>query len=433
MEFLAVRSIDEATADCTPLAVALAAIERLQSRLPDICFKVVDSDIPPPEKASRIQLPDCEKDLYIIAANPMHAEMVAVTIEAMLPQRAPCRTLVNQLHGAKSEWEFIADRLPVEIYLTDEHFLIRRLNLVAARTLNAAPAEAVGTPLPPELVGGNETLLHAVPACDEEKRQFFLQEAHSFYGVHVERIDRGLGRHGFLIMRWNQTVEISREKAQLRMERLAGLGEIAMGLAHEFNNPLEVIWVAADALERKLPGDEKGLRYVEMIREEASRCRRLTHDLLAFGRLPDRGFEAIGLHGLLETLPGRIAADRRVKLELICQAWVNGNQDDLLRLFVNLLTNAVQASPEGSEILIRLQCSGDGYVLASVTNEGPEIPPDMSEKIYRPFVTGSRQGTGLGLAFASRIVSMKGGRIWHEHQNGKTTFFVRLPALRENT
>jgi len=203
-------------------------------------------------------------------------------------------------------------------------------------------------------------------------------------------------------------------------EKLAGLGRLVSGVAHELNNPLAGISALAQALILDEPLDEGSRRVVESIRTEASRAAQIVTDLLTFARqrplrrtelqLGDLVREAItgaaGRFGVWETdLPADLPA-------------VHADPDQVRQVVVNLMANAAHAMREtGGTGRLRAWTEGAAVVM-EVADEGPGIPPEVMPRIFEPFFTTKGEGTGLGLAISHGIVRAHGGDIHAQNRPG---------------
>ena len=225
-------------------------------------------------------------------------------------------------------------------------------------------------------------------------------------------------------------------------QKLAELGRLAAGVVHELNNPLTAVAAYSENLVEKLslaggdPGDVAKLR---RIREAAQRLQRLSRDLMAFARPPTDQRELVDLAALLEEAavmcePALRAAGARVErsLEPVPAIW--GQRGSLTQVFVNLITNAAQALPEGGGV-VRLESALDGaHVAARVRDDGRGMPPEVKRRVFEPFFTTKKDGdgTGLGLPIVQGIVSRHGGAISVESKAGEgTAFTVLLPLAPE--
>ena len=247
-----------------------------------------------------------------------------------------------------------------------------------------------------------------------------------------------------LITRRLVRLRAAEERAR-RQERLAELGALTGGLAHEIKNPLSTIGLnvqlASEAIsDSQLPEDDKAtlVRRVETVSREATRLANILNDFLRFaGRIKLAPVE-IDTREIVEELVDfyrpQCEIHRVVLRADIPAAETIARVDPALvkQALLNLLINANQAMATSDsaprELLVRLE-SQPVTVAIHVIDTGPGIPPEKHAEIFRPYVTGRKGGTGLGLAVTRRIVEEHGGRIDLFSEVGKgTDFTVRLPV-----
>ena len=254
-----------------------------------------------------------------------------------------------------------------------------------------------------------------------------------------------------------RTVEAEREaefrarmkKHMVAAERLAALGTLAAGVAHEINNPLAVINDAAGWLKLLLDKPEakefaladkfaKGLSTIE---RSVERARVITHQLLGFARRDETFITEADLFRLTEEtlhLVGKEARNKHVSLALEPDKdtpLVFTDPNQIRQVLVNLLNNAIQAVDEGGSIRVRVEPDCEGAVI-SISDNGPGIPEDLRERIFEPFFSTKEAGvgTGLGLYMSAGIMQNLGGRLDVDSEVGRgTTFFVRLPKAHEQS
>jgi two-component system NtrC family sensor kinase len=214
---------------------------------------------------------------------------------------------------------------------------------------------------------------------------------------------------------------VARTQEALRSARLAQLGTLAAGVAHEINNPLASIVAAADGLLRsaRSDADPAHVEYLQILRKEALRAKDITTRLLRFAR-EDQGRRApIRLADEIREVAAFLGhqlqqAGLRLELDLAAAAAVfEGDAEEWRQALLNLLRNAMDASPSGG--VIRLQLAyADSCLRLTVADEGPGIPAALRQRVFEPFFTTkpTGQGTGLGLAITHRIVEAHGGRIY---------------------
>lgn len=227
-------------------------------------------------------------------------------------------------------------------------------------------------------------------------------------------------------------------------DRLAALGEMAAGLAHEIRNPLGAIKGAAQFLDPKQLPSEEG-EFVEVIVEEVNRLNGVVSAFLDYSRPLKQTFGPTDLQEVvsrtLKLIVNDVPKTVTIKEELSgALPRVDADAEQLKQVLINLVQNAIQAMGEKpGEITIRTskpERFGDfrapEQVELQVTDNGPGIPADQQLNIFVPFFTTKQKGTGLGLAICQRIVKNHGGTISVQSKVGEgSTFTIRLPALAD--
>jgi signal transduction histidine kinase len=239
------------------------------------------------------------------------------------------------------------------------------------------------------------------------------------------------------------------EQRMLQADKLATFGQIAAGLVHELNNPLTSIVaysdylmrkaVAAIALDQRASVDTEDMERLRRISESANRMLRFTRDLVTYAR-PSSGVAApVVLHTVIDqavafcehVLTGAGArVERRYGADVLT---VRGVGEQLVQVFVNLLTNAAQAAPEQGGVVVvetSLDASARRIVVA-VEDNGTGIAPEHLPQVFAPFFTTKREGhgTGLGLSIVKSIVESHDGEIRVDSRHGHgTRFVIALPT-----
>jgi len=223
------------------------------------------------------------------------------------------------------------------------------------------------------------------------------------------------------------------EESLRRQDRLAALGEMSAGIAHEIRNPLGIISSSAQLLGRKVGEPAAGVRQLlDIIEEETVRLNGLISDFLTFGRPARPVLRLCDLRPIAAKAVEHIAAmarERSVAIEAelpVDPVAAQVDPDMLQQVLLNLLLNALEASRPGGRVVVRLQ-PADAALRLEVDDNGCGIPPENLSKIFNPFFTTKEEGTGLGLANAHRIIEMHGGRLDVSSSAAGTTFSVTLP------
>lgn len=244
------------------------------------------------------------------------------------------------------------------------------------------------------------------------------------------------------------TERLRMQEHLVRADRLAALGTLAAGVAHEINNPLAFVSLGIDALERQvaraIPDPqlrEETLALLDPIRAGSGRVAEIVRDLLLFSRPGETAPGPIAIGHAIEAAQ-RIAGHElrhRARLEIDCECTegggplVIGHAARLEQVIVNLLVNAAQAFPEGArDPRVRVRCRAhDGAVTIEVEDNGPGIAEEVRGRVFDPFVTTKPAGvgTGLGLSVCHGIVTRMGGTISIDSAPGRgTTVRIRLPS-----
>jgi len=243
--------------------------------------------------------------------------------------------------------------------------------------------------------------------------------------------------------------QVDREKQMMNEQivetgKLASVGELAAGIAHEINNPVAIMVEEAGWIEDLLEEEEfstgKNLdefyRALKQIRTQGLRCKEITHKLLSFARKTESNVKDVQLNHVLEELVALSEQHAKYSMVTIETAFqpdlpvVQASETEMQQVFLNLINNAIDAmEKEGGSLFIRTR-EKDGFVLVDVVDTGPGIPQSNLTRIFDPFYTTKPvgEGTGLGLSICYGIVKKMGGEIGVESRMGSgTAFQIYLP------
>lgn len=297
---------------------------------------------------------------------------------------------------------------------------------------------------------------------DQERLQLASLTRDGRYGPYEKEFVRKDGTrvpvrlNGFVVERdgerfiWSMIEDISRERAlaaKLEEERekaihagkLASLGEIAAGLAHEVNNPLAIIEALAFELEHAIAnGETEDLgELVAGIREATQRAASVVRGLRMFSRRGDTNVVEGAIGALVQD--ALVLVRPRVKyegvdltIEVSTDAVVRVSPVELGQVIVNLVNNAIDAVRESDQRWVRVRVDdADDATRITVEDPGAGVPKEDEEKLFSPFFTTKQaaEGTGLGLSISKGIVERCGGSLRYEREGGRTRFVVLLPRV----
>jgi two-component system sensor kinase FixL len=223
----------------------------------------------------------------------------------------------------------------------------------------------------------------------------------------------------------------------IRSEKLSALGQLAAEITHEIKNPLMLIGGFTQQLIRVID-DEKHLQKLNVITDEVARLEKLLTDLREFHLPKTIASEKVDLKELLQDIYYMLRDDcekKNIQTELIIDEkalLVAGDRHSLKQVFLNLFKNSMDAMEHGGVLSIQTSLIGD-HVEITVTDEGCGIPEQDKEKIFSPFFTTKKHGTGLGLCISKRIIEEHaGGSLSMKSKEGKgTSFKISLPVYHE--
>jgi PAS domain S-box-containing protein len=227
------------------------------------------------------------------------------------------------------------------------------------------------------------------------------------------------------------------ESQLIQSEKMAAIGQLAAGIAHEIRNPLGIIMNALYDLSEILPTDNPEVREdLQIAKDEILRAQEIINNLLEFSREGGVEMEEVNINDLLRRtlrLMHKYLQTNNVRVVTsfgkvgACVA----NQNALRQVFLNLITNAVQAMPEGGELRLRTQRTPEKSVLLEFSDTGVGIPPQHLNSVFNPFFTTKEpgKGTGLGLSIVHSVIKRYQGNITVQSKpNIGTTFLIELPC-----
>lgn len=234
-----------------------------------------------------------------------------------------------------------------------------------------------------------------------------------------------------------------KQEQLVEAEKLASLGRIAAGVAHEINNPLAIVNEKAGLIQDilEMSGDsqnkEKFLNLTDGIIGSVNRCRAITHRLLGFARKMDVTIETMDLNESIREVKeflGKEILFKSIRFEMNLMEGlpkINSDKGQIEQVFLNIMKNAIDAVEEGGLVTVSTVTKGEDTVCVSIRDNGTGIPDDKLKQIFEPFFTtkGREKGTGLGLFVSYGIMKKLGGSIIVESGVDKgTAFIIDIPV-----
>jgi PAS domain S-box-containing protein len=355
---------------------------------------------------------------------------------------------VSGARAAAERAHAMVDGSPLPMALVDREGRVQQLNQAGCRLFGiAAEARALGTHLEALGLSPSEVSLQFALARSREGEPW-----HGRVLVSQRSGDRricdctvtglsGVGPDSLLVALYDRTDELRAQRELIAREKLATVGEIASGVAHEVNNPLTAIRMEAELLGRA-SRDPDASTTAATITREVDRAARIVRSLLRLARRADTAPTRIQMNDLVHDVAEirrRVlraeSVDFRTQLDDAAPA-VLGLGQDLQQVVINLVTNAEYAVRGRTPAVIVLRTQArEGWVRIVVEDSGPGIPREIRARIFDPFFTTKSpdEGTGLGLAICQRVITEVGGKIWLEDSDlGGARFVVELPAAPES-
>ncbi len=237
---------------------------------------------------------------------------------------------------------------------------------------------------------------------------------------------------------WRDVTERKSLERQLRhADKLASIGRLASGIAHEVGNPLGSISAYAQILLMGGESEEERVEYLRAVESESRRIGELINHLLNFSRPTADYIEWVEVNGVIDQVLTLVSAQKKFKAITVekgldaASPQVKIDADGLKQVLINLFLNAADAMPDGGQLTVKSQRESQ-FVCISVTDTGTGIRTADRDRIFNPFFTTKPNGTGLGLAMSARLIEKYGGVIEVQSEEGKgSTFTVLLPKSPE--
>jgi two-component system NtrC family sensor kinase len=351
----------------------------------------------------------------------------------------------EMVRRAKEQWETAFDALSEGIAVVDTEGLVRRANRALGSLLGVPLPNLIGTPLAEALLGKSQALMELLAATRRGERTAPLvarsERLQRAVRVNAARI-AGAGREQSVVVLVEDVTEQQALETQLvQSEKLAAVGQLVSGVAHELNNPLTSIAGLSEFLLEQKELGRKDRGHLQVIQEQAQRAGRIVRNLLTFARKGSAERISVDLNDVIRRTLSLTSYDMKLKDITVSRELSNdlpevlADRHGLQQVVLNLVTNAAQAvadNPRERPRRITVSTWFDGQVHLRVADTGPGIPDDIVASVFTPFFTTKEpgKGTGLGLSITYSIVESHSGHITVEHAapGGGAAFRVDLPA-----
>jgi two-component system sensor histidine kinase HydH len=350
------------------------------------------------------------------------------------------RSTKKSLQDTSAIADEVVTSLPVGLIATDKNGKIAFFNSAAERITGLNLGEARGknpdSILPGHFCGLKESLDRGESIYEKEMECEFTNDKIIPVSVSASKIINEEGQFVGQVMIIRDLGEIRRLQDEIRRkEKLAAIGGLAAGVAHEIRNPLSSIKGIATYFKNKFDESSDDEEMAGVMIEEVERLNRVISELLEFARPTELKLKTTDVNSLIEhsvRLIEKEASDKNIdiKLELYQQPLsAQIDSDRFSQCLLNLYLNALQAMEKGGQLSINDSLTHDSFIVIEIKDTGSGIKAENLNKIFDPYYTTKTKGTGLGLAIVHKIVEAHNGSIKVRSVSGKgTSFIISIPA-----
>jgi PAS domain S-box-containing protein len=373
-----------------------------------------------------------------------HSVWTAIVRDVSEQQRAREKEvrLRQDLEAAAAEWRHTFDSMEEAMAILGAEGRVLRLNRAATEAAGMPYAESIGKPLR-ELGDGQPwsgaaTALRNAGAGSRNAQRVLDRRTGRTWDVTVSPVEPDGGRGRFLLVARDVTDWVRLEEASRQAERLAAMGAITAGVAHEVRNPLFAISANVDVIGKILEEREDMVGPLGAVRREVARLGELMQDLLEYGRPPRLVLADAPLEGAIDAAIDacrELATGHRVDLARHDRdgSWVVPmDRARMQQVFENLIANALEYAPPGTEVSVTtegLLKDRGRWVRCLVGDRGTGIHEEDLPRLFEPFFTRRKGGTGLGLSIVQTLVEQHGGRVQARNRaGGGAELIVELPC-----
>jgi two-component system sensor histidine kinase PilS (NtrC family) len=412
------------------------------------------ADLPGFEPLRGQPLPELKLALFTVGLNLFGfgaiAALTGYLAEGLRQADIQLQRASDQIEDLQAFSRHIIDSLTSGLATTDIEGRILTFNRAAAAITGIAVEDAIGAPAVDVL--GLPSEFNALFGARAERPRLPRTDI-PFRRKDGRRIDLGLstallftprGETGFLLT-FQDVTETRRLEREARVQqRLAAVGELAAGIAHEIRNPLASMAGSIQILRQEVSLSPEQSQLMDIVLRESERLNETIRSFLAFARPQRQAMSKVDARrvvtdaaALLENSPELSEAHRIAVSVPDVEVWLQADEGQLRQIVWNLATNGLRAMPNGGQLTLSVRGGGSAAegtreVAIEVRDEGTGIAPEELDGIFQPFRAGFARGTGLGLSIVQRIVADYGGEIQVTSDRGSGTIvLVRMPAVAE--
>ncbi len=351
-----------------------------------------------------------------------------------------------QLLQSRNTLRALFDNIPLSMYIIDSRYNLAAINLSRSKRVGSKPSELVGKKCYQALYGKSEPCssclvdqtLFGGESTSRVAKEFlqdlsFLEWEITTYPI----LDENDQVRQAILIEEEITEKKRLEEHMIQSEKLAVVGQLAAGVAHEINNPLTAIVANTQLLRREYSDDQEMLEALELIEHAGDRAAKVVGNLLNLARKDQYDYQNGDLNALISESLNLLQHEIKAHgIKLIFHPddelpYLQLNKESIKGVWTNIILNGIDAQKEqeGGEIQIKTSADGE-YVYVSIRDRGPGIEPEKLKRIFEPFYTTkvAGEGTGLGLTICQRVVKQHGGQIKVESEIDKgTEFIIQLP------
>jgi PAS domain S-box-containing protein len=339
------------------------------------------------------------------------------------------------------EWRLTFDSIPSPLLLLETDGRIIRMNEAARLLAGVTYDRAIDHPLP--ALGESQpwpaaqALVEQVAGTSARAAAQVRDARGRTWDLSVNPVASPHGDRWLIVVALDVTDLVKLQDSLRKSETMSAMGGLVAGVAHEVRNPLFGISATLDAFESRFQNRTEYRRYFEILKDRVQRLNELMQQLLDYGKpirleMEDICVRKVAREAIQACAPLAAAAGVEIAAKLPSEMPpVRGDRMRILQVFENLLENAIQHSPQGGRVVVRVGAAGDGErARFSIEDAGPGFRPEDLDRIFEPFFTRRRGGTGLGLSIVQRIVEQHEGEISAGNRpEGGAVMSVTLPLL----